>query len=259
MNGMWRGGAVLLVAASGWGCPDAAPEDGLGKVRIWTYPKGAQGWIDGELVIVRTPATLVKPAGVYDLELRVPGAEPYRTSVRVVAGTERKVRFDLPKPPDATVTVTSDVLGASVRINGYKRGETPLERAVTLPGPLDITVEGPGHRARAIRATLGIGEQRVFHVDFAETTTVAADSTGRLTLGLKPDGYVVDEEGRTLGETPLVRRSTEAGLRSLILRSLDGARERKVEVEVPAGVTAIYRFRLREEDDVPEGRRVPLR
>lgn len=245
--------AVLLAAA----CQktelprdDAGRPITLGSVRIWTYPKGAQGFIDGELVITRTPATFVREAGTYRLRFQIPGAEPYETTIRVEAGEERMVRLDLPEPPDATVTVTSDVDGAKVRINGYTRGRTPLEKAVTKPGPLDVTVEGPFRRARSFRGQLEIGEQKTFHADFSKTSSAAADARGRLTLGMKPDGVVFDEAGKRLGATPLVDFELDAGDRRLTLRSADGSRERTVEIIVKPGQKAVYRFRLRESDAV---------
>ncbi|MEM1025999.1 MAG: PEGA domain-containing protein [Myxococcota bacterium] len=253
-----RAFSLTLALLSGTACQKAElPRDDagrpitLGSVRIWTYPKGAQGFMDGELVITRTPATFVREAGDYRLRFQVPGGEPYETTIRVEAGKERMVRLDLPQPPEATVTVTSDVEGAKVRINGYTRGRTPLEKAVTKPGPLDITVEGPYRRARAFRSELAIGEQKSFHADFSKTSSAAADARGRLTLGLKPDGFVFDEDGEKLGTTPLVDFELEAGDRRLTLRSADGARERTVEIVVKPGQRAVYRFRLRASDALP--------
>ena len=157
------------------------------------------------------------------------------------------------------MTVTSDIQGASVRINGYKRGVTPLQKVITKPGALDVTVVGPAHRARSFKSKLEIGEQKSFHVDFSRTTTVAPGAKGRLTLGMKPDGVVLDERGASLGESPLVRKTVRAGVRTLLLRTLDGRYERKVQVEVKPDDLVVYRFQLRDADEVPEGRRVPTK
>lgn len=248
--------AGLLVALAGCPEPELPLDDAgrpitLGSVRIWTYPKGAQATMDGELVITQTPATFVREAGEYELTFQLEGAESYTTTIRVDAGEERTVRLDLPQPPDATVTVTSDVEGAKVRINGYTRGRTPLKKAITKPGPLDVTVEGPFKKARSFRGQLEIGEQKRYHADFSETASVAEDAKGRLTLGMKPDGVVFDEAGERLGRSPLVDFEMEAGPQRLTLRSADGRRERTVEIVVEPGEKVVYRFRLRESDLVP--------
>jgi hypothetical protein len=247
--------AWLLLVLGGCQEPERPLDDAgrpitLGSVRIWTYPKGAKGFIDGELVITQTPATFVREAGEYEVRFQLEGAEPYETTIRVEAGEERTVRLDLPKPPEATVTVTSDIEGAKVRINGYTRGRTPLEEATTKPGPLDVTVEGPFEKARSFRGQLEIGEQKHYHADFSRTASVADDATGRLTLGMKPDGVVFDESGHRLGRSPLVDFEMPAGPQRLTLRSSDGRRERTVEIMVKPGEKAVYRFRLRESDEV---------
>jgi len=135
-----------------------------------------------------------------------------------------------------------------VRINGYKRGETPLEGAITKPGPVDITVVGPGHRARSIRSELAIGEHEVFEVDFASTSTAAG--VGRITVGLEPAGWVDLADGTRLGAAPVVEREVPAGGLELVLTSKDGRYRRRVEVDVPPGELSVYRFRLGPEDEV---------
>jgi hypothetical protein len=244
----------LLGLMLGVGCEQSPPigPDGkpvtVGQVKLWTYPKGAKVWVDGELEVVSTPATLVKEAGTYSLEFQVPGAESYETDVTIYPGRSRTLRFDLPKPPDSTVTVFADVDGASVRINGYKRGETPLEDVITKPGPLDITVLGPYDRARSVRDRLQIGEHKVYRVSFSKNATVAKQAMGRLTLGLKPDGEVWKVGGERIGQTPLVDVPVPAGRFDVLLRS--GDRERRVTLQIPEDELAVYRFRLFERDQV---------
>ncbi len=248
-------GALLIAAALG--CRSPVDADGnpieIGKVRIWTYPKGAKVWVDGKLELVTTPSTLVKKAGTYRLKLQVPGAAPYETDVVVVAGREKLLRLDLPRPPDATISVFADVAGATVRINGYKRGTTPLERVITRPGPIDITVVGPAHQAKSIQDRLGIGEHKVFRVTFTSTAVRdPVEGTGRITVGLEPDGTVSLPDGTLLGEAPIIERKVPAGTLELVLRSEDGAFERTVSIEVTPNRLSVYRFYLGVDDRTEE-------
>jgi hypothetical protein len=71
-------------------------------------------------------------------------------------------------------------------------------------------------------------------------------------LGLKPDGRVFDANTEAkLGDSPLVDLGIAAGTHELLLESLDGQYRRIVEIDVEAGKTAVYRFRLLEADRVP--------
>lgn len=228
----------------------------VGRFRLRTYPKGARVWIDGKLAAVSTPATLILEEGTYPFRIQLEGAEAVERTVRVKAGTSRELSLRIPRPPDATLTVLSDVEGADVRINGYRRGQTPLMDAVTRPGAIDITVTAPNGHAKSVKTTLEIAETKNVEVLFSpvtsETSTLAdrdelqMSQQGRLTLGLQPDGFVSDARGTPLGPTPLVERRMSAGTHRLLLRSRDRALERRVTVEIHPNRTAVYRFSLHE-------------
>src|SRR5262249_33474919 len=153
----------------------------------------------------------------------------------------QEVTFDIPSPPPATVTVRSDVSGAKVRINGYMRGQTPLDRAVTRPGPLDITVTTADGRARSIQGTLAISEQKTFEVRFDEKDGSAApdiSELGRLTLAFTPTGPVLNAKGDLIGESPLDAVPMRAGDHQLILRSADGRYQRAINISIEPNKTA---------------------
>ncbi|MCC7385886.1 MAG: PEGA domain-containing protein [Deltaproteobacteria bacterium] len=234
----------------------------LGKLRLRTFPAGAKVWIDGELKVESTPATLVLAEGRYQLTIQLAGAEALAKEIEIVAGEASELNLNVPRPPDATVTVLSDAVGARVLINGYARGETPLVSAVTKPGPIDVTVLEPGGHAKSARTTLAIGEEKWIELFFGDTSCAipvpvpppvpmsSPPPLGAITLGLEPPGIVLNEEGRALGETPLVSYPMPTGEHRLLLRSKDGRFEKWVTVEVEAEKAAIYRLRLRQEDEV---------
>lgn len=233
----------------------------VGRLRLRTFPSGAKVWINGELKVESTPATLVLPEGEYVLVLQLAGAEALEKQIEIEAGDIRELDVNLPRPIDATITVFSDVVGAKVIVNGYTRGSTPVVKAVTKPGPIDVTVIGPAGHARQMRGTLAIAEQKVLELFFGDVWSELLPEapppppqclpppSGKLTLGVEPEGEVFDAEDHSLGKTPLIEREMPVGEHRLLLRSADAKREKFVSVVIEDGKTAIYRFRLLPEDE----------
>jgi len=259
---MIRAALALCVAVAACGPPvgkDGKPMT-LGRLRLRTFPPGAQVWIDGQLKVEATPATLILPAGKYRLRLQLEGAMPLEQDLEIEAGDAREIDLDLPRPPEAALTIMSDAVGAKVSVNGYTRGTTPLLRAVTKPGAVDVTVLTFDGRAKSVRGVLLIGEHKYVQVFFEPVECLpppppkpppppmsVPPPLGFLTLGLEPDGQVIDEDDQVLGKTPLERLPLEPGAHRLLLKS--GKRQRWIEVEIEEGKSAIYRFRLLPEDE----------
>jgi hypothetical protein len=199
---------------------------------------------------------------MYHLRIQAPGAQAIEKDIEIEAGDFNEMTIDIPKPPDARISVFSDIVHADVRINGYRRGATPLEGAVTKPGPVDITVTTPGGRAKSVKTELAIGEQKQVEVFFDRVTSAPEEPKapanesrpvpkGYLTLGLKPDGTVLDEDGKKIGDTPIVKKPMDPGEYEFVLRSVDGRYEKRVTIEIEADQAAVFRFQFRDEDQVP--------
>lgn len=243
----------------------------IGKFRVRTYPVGAEIWANGEKIAIHTPATLILEQGTYHLKIQLPGAEAHEADITIVAGEANERTFRIPRAPAARLSVVSDVSGADIRINGYRRGATPLADIVTLPGPVDITITTRDGQARSVRTRLGISEQKKVEVHFLQSSggadthitsapaNLSTDPRGLLTLGLQPNGRVYDSDGKSLGDTPIVKIPMEPGLHELLLRTADGSRERRVTLSIDPGQHSVYRFLLKIRDEVPEGRRVRTR
>lgn len=258
---------ALLALALQLGCtPTVYDKDGkpitLGRFRLRTYPKGAKVWINGELKVERTPATLVLPAGTYQLEIQAPAAESMHHEITIEAGRSKELNLRIPPSPPSTLRVFSDVVDAEVRVNGYRRGTTPLLGAPTTPGPVDLTVTA-GNTAKSVRVRLGVGESKTVEVFFGDVECAQSAnkpddaplqslprSQGLLTLGVNPKATVSTDEGQLLGIAPLVEQPLEPGEHDLVLRSLDGRYERHVTIEVNAEQPAVYRFQLGADDEV---------
>jgi hypothetical protein len=234
----------------------------IGRYKIRTFPAGARVWVNGELKLDLTPGTLTLPAGEYELRLQVTGAEPRLETITVEGGETKELDVRLPEPPPSRLTVRSDVEGAEVRINGYKRGVTPLVGAVVKPGAIDVTVTA-GSEARAARTSLAIGEAKTLEIFFGEVTSRPEEPEPppppmslppprtTVTIGLQPNGFVSTVDGVRLGETPLFAHELEPGRHELILTSKDGRLQKQVSIDLEAGKAATYRFMLRDADQVP--------
>lgn len=234
----------------------------VGRIRLHTFPPGARVWIDDELKVEATPATLVLKEGTYQLRIQGWGAEAVERKLEVEAGDVEELTLNIPKAPEARVSVISDVVGADVRINGYRRGATPLYNVITKPGLMDITVTTPDGRAKGIKAPLMIGEQKQLEVFFDEVASKPEapeekllesrpPPMGTLLLGAKPDSYVYNADEKKIGETPIENLKYPAGEHDLILRSVDGRYEKKITVFVEPDQQAILRIQLTADDQVP--------
>ncbi|MCK6544785.1 PEGA domain-containing protein [Myxococcota bacterium] len=258
---------LTLAALATAACKEKVDSTGkpfeVGRFRLHTYPPGAKVWVNGELKVEATPATLVLPEGEYVLRMQAPGAVAIEKTIEVEAGESEQITFNIPKPPEATIAIRSDVVGADVRINGYRRGATPLAAVVTKPGPVDITLTTPTGRAKSIRTTLEIGEQKLIEAFFdpvmskegddedAELLESRPEPQGFVTVAVKPDSLVYTAEEKVLGESPLVRHVMKPGEHELVLRSLDGRYEKRVTVTVEEDQHAVFRFQHRDEDQLP--------
>jgi hypothetical protein len=235
----------------------------IGRFRLRTFPKGARVWIDGEQKVESTPATLILEEGEYHLFIQAPGAEGLEKIIRVEAGRSKSLDLRIPPAPPASITVLSDVEASEVRVNGYKRGVTPLLYAVTKPGAIDVTVTDPAGRARSVKTNLEIGEKEWHEVFFEEALSKAPEpeeklsplqchprELGSLTIALEPKGTIETDKGEKLGPTPIFDREIEPGIHNLILRSNDGKFQRSVSIEVQPNEKAVFRFMFTAEDEV---------
>ena len=260
--------SLILGLLSLLACSEPVDKDGKpithGSFRLRTFPTGAKVWINGQLKVEETPATLVLPRGEYKLKIQHPGAKATEKTITIDPGIRKERTFNIPRPPPASISVFSDLVGASVRVNGYVRGRTPLYNAVTRPGPIDMTVIAPGGQAKSVKTSLGLSENKMVEVHFGDVACQLSDEAvdpenismpipeGTVSLAFKPAGEIYDLAGKKLGDSPWLNKVMPVGVHKLRLLSKNGKYERWVKIEVEKNKNHVFRFRLREGDKVED-------
>lgn len=88
-------------------------------------------------------------------------------------------RFDGDLTRGGAIAVTSNVEGASVRINGLKYGATPLLPRPVAAGPSDVTVEAPGYLPKTVSVDIVEGIVKDVHVDLERDPNAARAGSPR--------------------------------------------------------------------------------
>jgi hypothetical protein len=122
------------------------------------------------------------------------------------------------------VTVTSNVQGSRVYVDGLLRGKTPLE-VPCAPGNREILVKADGYRDH-------MGSVRVASMESATYQAVLEEITGTLALTSTPSGATVSVDGEIRGETP-IKVPVKPG-RHQVTFEIEGYYPKSQEVVVPA-------------------------
>lgn len=151
------GGTTLIRAEIAVSIPKG-PTDGV--IAVVADTPGAEVWANGALV-GKAPIELTLPAGDHWIQVKLAGRMTYEKKLALEAG--RTTRIEAVMVPSAQLEVTSTPLGATVFVDGVRRGTTPLVLALPT-GEHTVIVERAGYqrfqkkvkldKAVAITATL---------------------------------------------------------------------------------------------------------
>jgi eukaryotic-like serine/threonine-protein kinase len=137
-------------------------------VVVTSEPPGATVRFGGRAIDCRTPCTLpAVSAGEYPLELAKKGYRPLKTALAIPSSGESTSPFTLepdaaeptkPAVADVTVRLTSEPPGATVTIDGARRGTTPV--SVSLPGgtTASLLVELEGFQGQSLQLEVPAGQ-----------------------------------------------------------------------------------------------------
>ena len=156
-----------------------------------TAPRGATVRVDGRALGV-TPLTAKVSAGRRSVELRLSGFKPVDRAIEVVAGEPLTVPSVALVPADGVLVLSSEPAGASVRVDGKWRGETPVELTLPPRRALDIRIARAAHEEASLALELRPGERR-------EETVRLEPQKGEVTVEARPPDAELLVDGRSAG------------------------------------------------------------
>jgi len=167
-----------------------------GRLDFHTTPKGAELFIDGELIGTTPLRDQRVPAGTRVVSLQAPRYQPWEQSIEVIGRQQpQSVTAEL-LPAWADVTIDSEPSGATVTINGEPAATTPAVLEV-LQGDQVLGIELAGFTPWEQTLEVVAGETR-------ELGTIALEAAaGILELTSRPSGANVTLDGEFQGQTPI--------------------------------------------------------
>jgi len=149
--------AVMVVALGLGGYVALRPT--RAHVEVTSTPPGAAVTIDGRAIDCRTPCTLPSlAAGPHEVSLRKDGYAPGALAISVPSSGEASFALTLTKEPtqplvaaEVKVTISSAPAGATVSLDGVKRGVTPLSVVLAAGSTPAVTLEHEGYQGLSER------------------------------------------------------------------------------------------------------------
>lgn len=146
------------------------PVSRTGTLLLESSPTGAEAYVNGTLR-GRTPLRLVLEEGTYQVELKAPGYEPYRATVRVERGRETRVSATLRPIRTGELYLEARPEGAEVYIDGRLMGRAPL-RMTLEAGLHEVRVLAPGYAEYRAQVEVRPGESVRLYVELVPVRAV---------------------------------------------------------------------------------------
>ena len=142
-------------------------------ISVTSVPSGAEVRVDGRALAV-TPAILELTAGEREIEVALPGYNPWQRQVRVLADEPQTLEQAILSLADGRLVLASSPEDATVTINGEYRGRTPVN--LQLPPNVEY----------------GISLAKRGYETFSRDLTLAPDARQQLDIELVPQFGVVE-------------------------------------------------------------------
>lgn len=218
-----------------------------GTLAITTDPPGAMAIIDGQ-PSGTTPVTVTLPAGTHSVELRGAG-EPRTLPVTITAGSQSSQYIELPKTAVVVgqLSVRSEPAGATLTIDGTRRGVTPMIVSDLVPGEHLVVLES---ETGAVRQPVTIESGVTASLVVPMVVSAGATASGWLSV-MAPIELQIREADRVLGTSlsdrimlPVGKHDVELvnealGFRASRSVQVSAGKLAAVKVDVPNGTMAL--------------------
>jgi hypothetical protein len=163
--------------------PIAAKGDLL--VKVAANLAGSMLSIDGKEVGALPLAPQNIPSGEHTVTVKRPGYAVFVKKVQIPGGRSVEVEAKLTAVA-AVLTVTSDVAGAQVLLNGRSIGVAPLTELEVPPGPAEIAVIKEGFREETQKINFVVGKEYPISVKFNVAPPLVAATDRPVNTSLTP-------------------------------------------------------------------------
>ena len=182
-----------------WEISDARPrlvqtvlQSNVGTLSVKSAPKAAIVYLDGQDV-GRTPYSGSHEQGRYTLKIQSSGYTPYQQAVTIHRDKTTAVNAKLNPLPGA-LSITTEPVNASIRINGKDYGTAPVTVKNLPVGKYTVTASRSGYDTETVQLDLPDGEK------LSHTFSMKVN-TGGIDFATYPAGITVYLDGKELGAT----------------------------------------------------------
>ena len=246
--GLASAGVVYVASTRLQAERSAAPSEPASGTAVVDSNPQASVTIEG-VVRGQTPLSLRLPVGMHNITITA-GQATRSVSLEIEAGTTTRQYIEFAATPAVAATtgrldVTSQPPGASVTVDGTRRGVTPISIAEIAVGPHQVTIaigDSSMHRAVTIRPGA------ISSVDASIASPESA--AGWLALA-SPVELTMAEDDQIIGTTKAARVMLPAGTHNLVLANaalevqttmtvrIEGGKTLKRAVALPSGSLSV--------------------
>jgi eukaryotic-like serine/threonine-protein kinase len=212
----------------------AAPaEPASGTAVVDSNPQGSvtiEGVVRGQ-----TPLSLRLPVGMHNITVTA-GQATRSVSLEIEAGTTTRQYIEFAATPAVAVTtgrldVTSQPPGASVTVDGTRRGLTPISIAEIAVGPHQVTISiGDSNMHRAVTIRPGA-------ISSVDASIAAPESAAGWLALASPVELTMAEDDQIIGTTKAARVMLPAGTHNLVLANAALEFQTTIAVRIEGGKT----------------------
>jgi len=187
------------------------PESAWTELTIDTEPDGADVFFDSEQ-IGTTPLTLTEvPLGKHMIAMKLDGYPDFSGEISADTSEPAKIFYDFVAAkealiPKGSLSIDSDPSGASVYIDGKKKGETPLDISELKAAEYTVKLELDEYETLQKKVAVKADENLRVALNLVEKPKF-----GDFVITSKPNGAEVLLNGQFKGATPLTLRMLPVG------------------------------------------------